>query len=409
LAAAGSPLGYPPWASAVSITFTAPEPAPRNRRRAFVLLFVAVLGLAGLGAYAVTTRHGKAATGDLYFTTFTHQALYRTSIQFANGRPQFGAQSIVAHLPAADGVTFEPDGKAVVGGQLTGNVEEIDTATGAVSQVPSGCAAAFLVALSPSGRTVYSGGLPGQLCAVPTDPLRAGAQVPLHGDDTLLTDVAFDEFGEAFYTTEVTGGGNFGILDLASNSTTRLITRLQAAHGIAFDPFSKTLLLFGGESIVQVDPRNPKTILSSMTVSGAQFDTGTADGLGHLYVASNTGQLVVVDYHSTLRLGDQRDVVTRVDLHSDLDDIAPLVGPGAAGTRARSWIPEAAGALGGLLLLSLAYLFLPRPQLVSALPTWDIRRQELDRRRRRDAARRREAAPGRPGRPARKPRPGRGW
>jgi len=246
---------------------------------------------------------------------------------------------------------------------------------------------------------------------VPVDPLRPGSSVQLHGDDTQVTDIAFDAQGHAFYTTGVASGtGNFGSIDLAAGATTRLLSGIDAGHGIAFDPYSQTMFLFGDASIFQIDPRHPQTVLSSMVVPSAQFDNGTTDGLGHLYVASNTGELVVVDYHQSMRLGDPRNVVTQLNLHDALDDVAPLIGPGASGT-GKSWAKPAEIGLGIIAVVGLLYRFLPSPRAAvrggTRLPEWDLRRKEEERRRRRPPPRPGRGAP--PGRPVRPGAPSRGW
>jgi streptogramin lyase len=387
----------------MTVTFGPHRAGPQVRKRLVILAVLAVAGLVGTAVFALLDQPGPEA-GSLYFTTFRDQALYKVAFSFAGSRPHFGAKQLVAKLPYADGVTFEPDGDALVGGQNSGTVEEVDPRTGHVTKVPSGCPSAFLVALAPSGATAYTAGLPGPLCAMATDPLRPGHQVALHGDDTTITDVAFDQQGAAFYTS----AGNFGVLDLATGTTTRELTGLAAAHGITFDPSTKTLFLLGGDSIVQVDAAHPQTVLSSMTVPDVQFDNGTTDGHGHLFVASNFGQLVVVDYRLTGRLGTQRDVFSQVQLQRDLDDVAPLVGPGAP-PAARYWIPWAFAGFGAVLVVSAGVLLLDGISVTSRLPSWDLRRQEAERRHR--TARRRvpspEPAPApqrrRPGRP----RPGR--
>lgn len=369
---------------------------------------VAVLALSALGAvFAANAASGgasSAATGEMYFTTFQDQGLYKVAVAYSHGQPQFGTQKLIAHLPAADGVVFTPDGKALVGGQDTGMIQEVDPATGAVTQVSSGCGNSFLLASAPSGRTVYTAGLPGALCAVPVDPLRTGSVVQLRGDDTEVTDIAFDGQGKAYYTTGVVSGvGNFGTIDLSTGTTTRLLSGIDAGHGIAYDPYSQTLFLFGDASVFQIDPRHPQTVLSSMVVPSAQFDNGTTDGLGHLYVASNTGELVVVDYHQSMRLGDARNVVTQLTLHNALDDVAPLIGPGAAGA-GQAWAKPSEIGLAVLAVVALLYRFLPSPRAAgpdARLPEWDLRRKEQERRQRRDPA-------ARPGRGAPVGRPVRG-
>ena len=121
-----------------------------------------------------------------------------------------------------------------------------------------------------------------------------------------------------------------------------------------------------------------------MTVPGTLLDSGTTDGHGHLFVASNLGQLVVVDYSATGRIGEPRDIVTVVPLHDDLVAVAPLIGPGAQpGSTRWEYVTEV--ALGLVLILALAFLFVPRRR-GARLPSWDLRRREAVREQRREEA-----------------------
>jgi hypothetical protein len=365
----------------MSITFDPASPTRRGRGAALALAVLSALGLVGVVVGSILNKP-KPESGDLYFTTFAHQALWAVAFDYSGSHPVFGARRIVTKLPGADGVGFEPDGKAVIGSQNS-DVLEVDPGSGAVTKVPSGCPAAFHITLSPSGNTVYTAALPGQLCALPTDPLEPGHPITLRGDDTEVTSVAFDQTGRCWYTTgDVPGSGNFGTLDLTTGTTTRKLSGLPNAHGMTFDPYTKTLFVFGGTGIIQINPGDPQKIVSSMTVPGVQFDNGTTDGRGHLFVASNFGQLVVVDYHVSGVVGDTRNVVTDLHLENNLDDVAPLVGPGAASPAVSHFVEYGAIGFGILLFLALLYRYGPSAQLTSRLPTWDIRRQELEARRR---------------------------
>jgi len=353
--------------------------SPRQRVARGVALACAI-GLVVLGGVTLATR-GGGASGELYFTTYTHTALYKVGYRFDGGTPRFGQQVLVAKLPAADGVGFEPDGTAMVGGQSTGAVLAVDLGSGSFTSVPSGCPGSFLLALDPPGDTVYTAGNPGPLCELRTDPLRPGAPVVLRGDDVTITGVAFDGSGQAFYTTgQSDGPGNFGTLDLATATTSRVLTQIAAGHGMAYDRVTGTLYLFGGQTIMQVDPAHPQQVLSTMTIPGLQIDQGTTDGKGHLFAASNSGQLVVVDDQASGRLGDPRNTVSVLTLRPYLDDIAPLTGPGAAGTTAHAGALIAAAAL-AVIGLGALWVFLGlgsgRRQ---RLPSWDRRRMEEEQR-----------------------------
>ena len=49
------------------------------------------------------------------------------------------------------------------------------------------------------------------------------------------------------------GTGSFGRIDLATKVTTRVLRSLPAAHGIAFDPYTDTMILTGATHVTQVD------------------------------------------------------------------------------------------------------------------------------------------------------------
>ena len=108
------------------------------------------------------------------------------------------------------------------------------------------------------------------------------------------------------------------------------MTDILAAHSITFDSFSGDLFLFGGHEIVQIAPTSPRTLKSTKRFAlTGHFDQGTTDGRGHLFVAHNTGRVVFIDYASTGRVGDEDNVVAVAFLDSNLDDVAPMSGPGA--------------------------------------------------------------------------------
>ena len=66
-----------------------------------------------------------------------------------------------------------------------------------------------------------------------------------------------------------------------------------------------------------------------------QLDQGTSDGLGHLFIASNTGHMLFVDITNTQTVGNP-DFVDAPFLDTFIDDIAPDCGLGSPPTTAHT-------------------------------------------------------------------------
>jgi hypothetical protein len=267
-------------------------------------------------------------TGNLFYTRFAGgMNINRVSADYDGVTFTLGTPVNITTTPGADGIIFAPDGDLLIGGQ--GNiVHKVDPATGTfVSRVPN--VNAFHLALDPSGDFFYAAGIPSAgVATVPLDPFVNGTFHALSGDDTTTTSIAFVG-SQAYYTNAGPGGsGSFGRLDTTTFTTTRLITGLNAAHGMTFDPFTGDLIVFSGPNIAQIDP-STATVVSSRVVPGLNFDQGAADGTGHLFIASNTGHLFFMDYADTALIGDVANFTAAPFLAASLDDIAPLVGPGA--------------------------------------------------------------------------------
>src|SRR5262249_22788228 len=154
------------------------------------------------------------------------------------------------------------------------------------------------LSLQPSLTTVLATNIPGSSVGiVPLSPFSSGSSKPIVGNDTVITSIAYVG-GQGYYTTAGAGGtGNFGKVNETATQfvTTRILTGVPAAHGMIFDPFTGDLLLFGDSHISQVDP-TLNAIISDRFFPGEQFDQGSADGKGHIFVASNGGDLLFVDY-----------------------------------------------------------------------------------------------------------------
>jgi hypothetical protein len=109
--------------------------------------------------------------------------------------------------------------------------------------------------------------------------------------------------------------GTFGTVSFSG--TTATLTQILSnvrAHGRIFDGISSSNV---------VDQFDPNTVVSTFTgLACDEYDQSAVDGKGHLFVASNNGNLVGIDYDSTGLIGT--GTLAEKFLASSLDDIAPL-------------------------------------------------------------------------------------
>lgn len=150
---------------------------------------------------------------------------------------------------------------------------------------------------------------------------------------------------------KATYGGNVGDSVITAFGTKILIDSLEGAHGGTYDPYSQTIFVFGGSKIVQIKPLYTGDAISAKVVAtidlrtyffeensanltgprtpgvGWRLDQGTVDGYGHLFVASNTGHMIFVDYASNPQKLINDNVLIHVQwIDNYLDDVAPLKG-----------------------------------------------------------------------------------
>ena len=340
------------------------------------LVLVGVVGLIlGRGPrYRSTTTVGSASA-ELYFTTFSPESVRKVAYQVNRGQLTFGQRTVIARLPGADGAVFSPGGGLLVGGG-NGSVYSVDTGSGRVTSVAAGTKG-FMLSPTPAGRQVYTAGLPGPLAVLDTDPLRPGRTVTLAGDDTALTGIAFAPNGKVIYTSSDPGGtGDIGTIDLTSGQTHRLFQNVAGAHGALYDPYSDSFITMGGSTILQLSATNPSQIVSEATLAVNRVDQGAVDGHGRLFAASNGGDLVLIDYSATKKVGSLADRISTSFLASNLDDVAPLIGAGAAPTPTLArWFADAGdvafvlAALAGLTWLASTVAGWQRRRI----PRWDRR------------------------------------
>lgn len=292
-----------------------------------------------------------------------------------------GAPNDIATTPGADGILYGPDGHLLVGGQ-TNEVHKVDPSDGSfvTAALPAG-AESFHLAMDPDLTKFWTSDQPDdQMTEV---SLNFGTTIVSHAvtGDT-VTQLGFAPQltamnpNLAYYTnSDRNGVGNFGILDMSSATfvATPKIIGQAGAHSFAYDPATGDVILFGDNTILQIDvttdPLNPtikstrdlSTELSALTnelildiqvitpistpltdfdvadpigLELRVMDQGSVDGNMHLVAAVNSGHLVFIDYSATglvedgtLAL-DNGGLLPFLDLY--LDDIVPLSGAGSA-------------------------------------------------------------------------------
>lgn len=250
-------------------------------------------------------------------------------------------------------------------------------------------ASTFHLMMNPDNSVLWSAGIPGNLILYQTDSttsdrLKLIRRVNVSGSVSNITTLIWDNSGQAFYTRSSNLGtisknsnsnAQFGIItDTVCNVNTKpcpaknitglktktLIDSLKGAHGASFDEYSNTILLFGDSHIVQIDPKTRKVIADvdlrkymfpdslmtgSYSSNGAEtsgyaikgsyeirwlLDQGTADHKGHIFVASNSGHLVFLDYTSNPNKLIDNNILLHVQwIDNYLDDLAPIAGAGS--------------------------------------------------------------------------------
>lgn len=318
---------------------------------------------------SVGSRYVSASvvTGEIFYTLFSGTPnVKKVSVDYDGGSLfTLGTKTSIGTTPGADGISGNPQNSdlLIVGGQ-GGDISTISKTTGTVTTVSSPTAAFHLEVSDPV--TVYSTGIPGAMSRHPilgNGDLGPGTAITISGPDTDITQLISTPSG-FFYTSSGSGGsGTYGTLTFtgATTATTSRLygsggsvsgSTLPAAHGGVYDPFTNNVILVGDDYITQLDLAG--NIISDRNLSGfggvnPNFDQGTVDGKGHLFAASNSGNLLFVDYAASGLVGDLGNFTALPFLDSFLDDIAPLVGPGATPV-----IPEPASLLVWCLLASCA-------------------------------------------------------
>lgn len=297
-------------------------------------------GLCAAGAQA------DPVTTELFYTTFSGGVNVHKVQASYDGVSTFTLTGItdIASTNGADGLLFAPDGNLLVGGQGL-NLSEVTTGGTIVKTVNPGTPSFHLALTSNAPNAlVYNmcnGGCGSNAIAAVTlvggGLLNNGVAYTVsttNGSSLDVRGVILDTKNNTWYygTSPDGGTGDFGTVVFNDTTHTAVLTRLQTgleAHGLSFDPFTGDVIINSGNQIQQLDAAG--NVLSTVTGPG-NFDQAAEDGNGHLFVASNSGNLEFVDYDKTGLIGDPSNFKTSPFLAGSLDDIAPLSGVGGTPT-----------------------------------------------------------------------------
>ena len=331
-------------------------------KRLSLIVLLLVCGSVGLMA--------DSANGTVFVTTFAPDAgnglngssvynVWSVSYNFNGASLTLGTPFGVALTPGADGLLFAPDKNLLVAGQGTGHISEVNPTTGALVNNVAAGTGSFHLALSSDtpGATLFNmwngGGaspisqltLSGGGLAGAGTPLAVTCDAAHPGCDTDVRGVVFDPNNGTWYYGSAGDGavGDFGTVAFGPGTATLtpILTGVPA-HGETFDPFTGDIIFSSAGEIDQFDP-NTNTVVSKAFGFG-NFDQSAVDGKGHLFVASNSGLLMFVDYDASKLIG-AGSFATEPGLLANLDDVAPLSGSGS-----RTTVPEP----GSILLLGTA-------------------------------------------------------
>ena len=311
-----------------------------------LLILSVILSTAGMTSPASAD---PVATQKLFYTTFQGgQNVWSVDFSYDGAATVIlGVSQNLCSTAGADGIAGNPQNPdlLLVGGQNSGVINTCSISTGTATAFPSLTNVFHLEV--PDSTTVFGNGIPGSLVKHTINPdgsLTVGTAIAITaGPDAVFTQIidtpgpnGIDGDGDdiTFYSNN----GIYGIITFtgaATATTARLHgaggavsgVPLAGAHGGVYDPFTQNVITFGGDNIVQLDLVG-NIVGFRLGTPGSNFDQGTVDGNGHLFIAKNP-DLYFLDYSATGNVGAGGFFQDLSFLKTALDDIAPLVGSGA--------------------------------------------------------------------------------
>ncbi len=292
------------------------------KTKLWAVLFL--LSLLAVPAFADTTFNGT-----LYYTLFSGGTnVWSVNFNYDQTTHVASLSGVhaIAAVNGADGIIFAPNGNLLIGGQGNPNVHEITTGGAFVQDYSTGGQQSYHLALSPNGQYVYTSNFGGPLVTIDLGTHAVTVNGTPGSATGGVTQLAFAPNGNVFYVDGFpNGGGQLGLLNLGTHAATPLYNGVTPAHGLIFDPYTNLMTMFGAGYVGTFD-QNGGNLLTGGPFN-CDFDQGAVDGHGHALVAG-CGSITFLDYSGSHDI-THPDYVTAFGGFGNIDDVAPLVGPGA--------------------------------------------------------------------------------
>jgi hypothetical protein len=279
--------------------------------------------------------HATIWTGTAYFTRNINPQVDSITYTYDDVAHliSVGAPKEIEALPSADGLLFAPGGKTIlVGGGFNNQVYTVPIGGGSFTTNTLPGPGSDHLALH--GASLYTSGPYGQSNAPlisatvkPDGTLANIASTTVTGGDTQVTQLVFAD-GKVFYDNgQPNCCADVGTIDLSTGVTTQIAANVRAAHGMAFDPYTGLIDLFGAAWAGTINPKTNAIKQAQITID--DFDQGAPDGFGHALIAGGGG-ITFVDYRAS------RDITAPTAvffvpgfIFDGIDAIAPIVGAGS--------------------------------------------------------------------------------
>jgi sugar lactone lactonase YvrE len=218
--------------------------------------------------------------------------------------PSAGCRRVAENLTDPYSVATDGRGKAYVANGSTGNLVEVDLASGAQHEVTTGLGKTYGVALDGNGHAFVTSTDSGKLYEV---DLSNGRKTEVAGGLGSPHSLALDGHGKAI-VTDYTNDKVWEV-DLSNGRKAEITTGIDNPHGIALDGNGTAYVAaYDAQKLYAID-------LASGRKSVVADDVGKANGIalhdGHAYMGTNDGKLLDVD----LANGDKRTVATSKQMH----------------------------------------------------------------------------------------------